>query len=89
MRLLAVLGYLAIVLLVVAGLAFLGMLVFSGAFRSWLRVFVGKHFFSYRYDYREQWLRFTQMLTAPAATQARAATRPAPSLPMPSPSLPL
>jgi signal transduction histidine kinase len=50
----------------VAGLAFLGMLVFSGAFRSWLRVFVGKHFYSYRYDYREQWLHFTNLLSAPA-----------------------
>jgi putative PEP-CTERM system histidine kinase len=27
-------------------------------------VLVGKHFFSYRYDYREEWLRFTAMLSA-------------------------
>ena len=53
----------------VAGLAFLGMLVFSGAFRSWLRVFVGKHFYSYRYDYREQWLHFTNLLSAPHTPQ--------------------
>ena len=39
-------------------------LVFSGAMRSRLRVLVGKHFFSYRYDYREEWLRFTAMLSA-------------------------
>lgn len=50
--------------LLVAGFAFLGMLIFSGALRSWLRVFVGKHFYSYRYDYREEWLRFTAMLSA-------------------------
>jgi putative PEP-CTERM system histidine kinase len=50
--------------LVVAALALLGVLAFSGAFRSWLRVFVGKHFYSYRYDYREEWLRFTAMLSA-------------------------
>ena len=34
----------------------------SGRFRSTLRVFVSKHFFSYRYDYREEWLRFTRTL---------------------------
>ncbi len=55
--------------MLVAGLAFLGMLVFSGAMRSWLRVFVGKHFFSYRYDYREEWLRFTAMLSSKRSPQ--------------------
>jgi putative PEP-CTERM system histidine kinase len=35
----------------------------SGHFRSKLRVFVSKHFFSYRYDYREEWLRFTRTLS--------------------------
>jgi putative PEP-CTERM system histidine kinase len=50
--------------LAVAGLALLGLLVLSGAFRSWVRVFLGKHFYSYRYDYREEWLRFTAMLSA-------------------------
>ena len=55
--------------LLVAGLAFLGVLVFSGALRSWLRVFVGKHFYSYRYDYREEWLRFTAMLSAKRTPQ--------------------
>ena len=55
--------------LLVAGLAFLSMLVFSGALRSWLRVFVGKHFYRYRYDYREEWLRFTGMLSAKRSPQ--------------------
>ena len=55
--------------LLVAGLAVLGLLVFSGSMRSWLRVFVGKHFFSYRYDYREEWLRFTSMLSAKRSPQ--------------------
>ena len=45
------------------------MLLLSGAMRARLKVFVGKHFFSYRYDYREQWLRFTTMLSSPTATQ--------------------
>jgi putative PEP-CTERM system histidine kinase len=35
----------------------------SGRFRSKLRVFVSKHFFSYRYDYRQEWLRFTATLS--------------------------
>lgn len=36
---------------------------FSGAARARVRVFLSKHFFRYRYDYREEWLRFTSMLT--------------------------
>jgi hypothetical protein len=41
---------------VFAALLFLGAVVFSGTLRSRLRVFVSKHFFSYRYDYRQEWL---------------------------------
>ncbi len=55
--------------LAVAALVLLGVLVVSNAFRSWLRVFVGKHFYSYRYDYREEWLRFTAMLSAKRSPQ--------------------
>jgi putative PEP-CTERM system histidine kinase len=36
----------------------------SGRFRSKLYVFVSKHFFSYRYDYRAEWLRFTRTISA-------------------------
>ena len=32
--------------------------------RARLRVLIGKNFFSYRYDYREEWLRFTNTLSA-------------------------
>lgn len=42
----------------------LGVLVFSASTRARLRVLVGKHFFNYRYDYREEWLRFTQTLSS-------------------------
>ena len=52
------------VALIVAGLLFLGMLAQSGSVRAKLKVLVSKHFFSYRYDYREEWLRFTQTLSA-------------------------
>lgn len=55
--------------LLATALAILAVLVFSGAARSRLRVFVGKHFYSYRYDYREEWLRFTAMLSAKRSPQ--------------------
>lgn len=45
-----------------AALLLLGWLFSSGALRSKLRVFINKNFFSYRYDYREEWLRFTNLL---------------------------
>lgn len=38
--------------------------LFSGSFRSWLKVFISKHFYNYNYDYREEWLRFTRTLSA-------------------------
>lgn len=38
--------------------------VFSGQFRARLRVLVNKHFFNYKYDYREEWLRFIQTLSS-------------------------
>jgi dipeptide/tripeptide permease len=59
--------------LLVVGLAFLVALVVSGSLRSWLKVFVGKHFYSYRYDYREEWLRFTAMLSSKRSPQEPAA----------------
>ena len=46
-----------------AALLLLLTLTFSGSIRAKLRVTVSKHFFSYRYDYREEWLRFTQALS--------------------------
>ena len=39
-------------------------ILFSGTFRAWLKVFIGKHFYRYHYDYREEWLRFTRALSA-------------------------
>lgn len=37
--------------------------LFSGSLRSWLKVIISKHFFTYNYDYREEWLRFTRTLS--------------------------
>ncbi|MFO1220711.1 MAG: XrtA/PEP-CTERM system histidine kinase PrsK [Burkholderiaceae bacterium] len=52
------------VVLLAAALMVMGVLLTLGTFRSKLRVFVGKHFFTRRYDYREEWLRFTRLLSA-------------------------
>ena len=41
----------------------LASILFSGAIRSWLKVFISKHFYNYNYDYREEWLRFTRTLS--------------------------
>src|SRR5947199_3698155 len=51
------------------GLLALALVATSGSFRSRLKVFVSKHFFSYRYDYREEWLRFTRTLSTDISSQ--------------------
>ena len=50
--------------LLFAALLLLGILSLSGSMRAKFRVLIGKHFFSYRYDYREEWLRFTNTLSS-------------------------
>ncbi|MES2715311.1 MAG: XrtA/PEP-CTERM system histidine kinase PrsK [Pseudomonadota bacterium] len=57
------------VALLFAALVLLTVLVASGALRARLRVFLGKNFFSYRYDYRLEWLRFTAMLSSKSSPQ--------------------
>ncbi|MDN5848663.1 MAG: PEP-CTERM system histidine kinase PrsK [Nitrococcus sp.] len=53
---------LQIVFLAGALLVFLAAL-FSGSLRAWIRIFISKHFFSYKYDYRQEWLRFIRTLS--------------------------
>lgn len=50
-----------------AAVLLLGIAAASGTFRARLRVFLSKHFFSYRYDYREEWLKFTRTLSSGAS----------------------
>jgi putative PEP-CTERM system histidine kinase len=50
-----------------AGIIALLSVILSGQLRARLKVFISKHFFNYRYDYRDEWLRFTQTLSADAA----------------------
>ena len=43
----------------------------SGKARGWLRVLVAKHLFEHRYDYRQEWLRFTDTVGRGARTAPR------------------
>lgn len=57
----------ALQLLLMAAAALLLVTVLaSGAMRARLRVWLSKHFLRYRYDYRQEWLRFTAALTEQA-----------------------
>ncbi|HEX7328820.1 MAG TPA: XrtA/PEP-CTERM system histidine kinase PrsK [Casimicrobiaceae bacterium] len=53
--------------LVFAAAVAIAVVITSGRFRSRLKVFVSKHFFSYRFDYRQEWLRFTRTLAEESA----------------------
>ena len=54
-------GFLQIVFLA-AALTLLIAVLTSGSARAWLKVMLVKHFFTYRYDYRGEWLRFIETL---------------------------
>ena len=41
----------------------LAILMFSGQMRARVRLFLSKNFFNYRYDYREEWLKFINSLS--------------------------
>ncbi|MBS0446948.1 MAG: PEP-CTERM system histidine kinase PrsK [Proteobacteria bacterium] len=55
--------------LLFVALILLSLFMLSGAMRAKLRVLVGKHFFAYRYDYRQEWLRFTATLSSTSSPQ--------------------
>jgi putative PEP-CTERM system histidine kinase len=55
------------VLIVFGALIALVVALASGSVRARLRVFLSKHFFSYRFDYRDQWLRLTRTLSGGGA----------------------
>jgi len=54
-------GVLQITFLFASGLLLIALL-FSGQIRARTRVWLSKNFFSYKYDYRTEWLQFTQTL---------------------------
>lgn len=47
-----------------AAMLLLACVLFSGAMRARLKVFISKHFYRGYYDYRQEWLRFTRALAA-------------------------
>jgi putative PEP-CTERM system histidine kinase len=47
----------------------------SNKMRAWARVLVAKHFFEHRYDYRQEWLRFTRTVGAAGGDAAPIAER--------------
>lgn len=47
-------------------------LLFSEQLRARMRVLLSRHFFSFKYDYREEWLRFTEALSQDGENPARA-----------------
>ncbi|MDR1063286.1 MAG: PEP-CTERM system histidine kinase PrsK [Azoarcus sp.] len=51
-------------MLLFAALLLLAVFMSSTSQRAKLRVFISKHLFRYRYDYRTEWLRFTKSLSA-------------------------
>lgn len=48
---------------IVLGLVALILLMLSGGARARISIWFNQNFFSYRYDYREEWIRFNQILT--------------------------
>lgn len=55
--------------LIFVSLVLASALALSGSLRAKLRVYLGKHFFHYRFDYREEWLKFTATLSSQADPQ--------------------
>ncbi|MCC5810760.1 MAG: PEP-CTERM system histidine kinase PrsK, partial [Ectothiorhodospiraceae bacterium] len=55
-------GEFAQIVLIAGGSVLLVVFLASGDMRARLRVFLSKHFFSNKYDYREEWLRLTHSL---------------------------
>lgn len=46
------------------------LLLPSGKFRSWFKVKLAKNFFQHRYDYRAEWIRFTDTIGRPGDASA-------------------
>ncbi len=60
-------GYVAEVSLIFAGLLVVAVMITSGSARSRIRSLVVDNFFSHRYDYRREWMRCIDTLTASTA----------------------
>ncbi len=60
-------GYVAEVSLIFGGILVIAVLLTSGTARSRIRAIAVDNFFRHRYDYRREWMRCIDTLTAPAA----------------------
>ncbi|HRE31382.1 MAG TPA: hypothetical protein PLD88_05345, partial [Candidatus Berkiella sp.] len=47
------------ILFFTGSLVLLAIMLSSGRARAWTKVFIAKNFFKLRYDYREEWIRFS------------------------------
>lgn len=52
------------ILFLASALLILLVIFSSGAVRAKVKVWISKHFFSYKYDYREEWLRFIRTVAS-------------------------
>ena len=69
------LGRIAQAVLLFAALVGLAVIAGSRPARARLRVLLAKHFFRYRYDYRTEWLRLTDLLAQPGGSDASLSSR--------------
>jgi putative PEP-CTERM system histidine kinase len=56
-------GTIAQVIFLFGAVLMLSILLFSAQLRASLRVLINKHFFHYKFEYREEWLRFIHTMT--------------------------
>lgn len=52
------------ILFLASALLILIVIFSSSSFRAQIKVWISKHFFSYKYDYREEWLRFIRTVAS-------------------------
>jgi len=63
-------GAIAQIVFFAAAIGLLAMLIASAALRRRMRVFLVKHFYRHKYDYREEWLRFIDTLSGAARDES-------------------
>lgn len=64
-------GEISQILLFSLAAVLLATVLFSGQLRAQVRVFLGKHFYRNKYDYRREWLRLTEKLSDKAQGDTR------------------
>ncbi len=57
------------VMVIILAIVFLFAVMSSSQLRAWIKVFLGKHFYKNKYDYRIEWLRLTESLNESAPSK--------------------